>query len=59
VQDGRARADHRRLLDGPLAFDNADQPRRGEDQGITSPVAGDPDILLAPDLEPATCWPSS
>ena len=39
----------RRLLDGPLAFDNAIS-RSSKDQG-SSQVAGDPDILLAPDLE--------
>ena len=38
-------------LDGPLAFDNAISKRAAETKGITSEVAGDPDILLAPDLE--------
>jgi len=38
-------------LDGPLAFDNAISRRAAETKGITSEVAGDPDILLAPDLE--------
>ena len=39
------------LLDGPLAFDNAISREAAEMKGITSEVAGDPDILLAPDLE--------
>jgi phosphotransacetylase len=38
-------------LDGPLAFDNAISKRAAETKGIKSAVAGDPDILLAPDLE--------
>jgi phosphotransacetylase len=41
------------LLDGPLAFDNAISKEAAETKGIKSPVAGDPDILLAPDLEAA------
>ena len=39
------------LLDGPLAFDNAISTQAAEMKGIKSAVAGDPDILLAPDLE--------
>ena len=39
------------LLDGPLAFDNAISSEAAEIKGIDSEVAGDPDILLAPDLE--------
>ena len=39
------------LLDGPLAFDNAISKEAAETKGIRSEVAGDPDILLAPDLE--------
>ena len=39
------------LLDGPLAFDNAISREAARIKGIESPVAGDPDILLAPDLE--------
>jgi len=39
------------LLDGPLAFDNAISTQAAETKGIKSAVAGDPDILLAPDLE--------
>jgi len=39
------------LLDGPLAFDNAISKQAAGTKGIHSEVAGDPDILLAPDLE--------
>jgi len=39
------------ILDGPLAFDNAINYQAAQTKGITSSVAGDPDILLAPDLE--------
>jgi phosphotransacetylase len=39
------------LLDGPLAFDNAISKDAAKTKGIVSDVAGDPDILLAPDLE--------
>jgi phosphate acetyltransferase len=41
------------ILDGPLAFDNAISKQAAETKGIKSAVAGDPDILLAPDLEAA------
>jgi len=40
-------------LDGPLAFDNAISKDAARVKGIQSEVAGDPDILLAPDLEAA------
>jgi phosphate acetyltransferase len=39
------------LLDGPLAFDNAISAQAAETKGIKSVVTGDPDILVAPDLE--------
>ena len=39
------------ILDGPLAFDNAISVDAAVTKGIRSPVSGDPDILLAPDLE--------
>jgi phosphate acetyltransferase len=39
------------LLDGPLAFDNAISQEAARVKKITSKVAGDPDILLVPDLE--------
>jgi phosphotransacetylase len=39
------------ILDGPLAFDNAISKEAAKTKGIESEVAGDPDILLTPDLE--------
>jgi phosphotransacetylase len=39
------------IVDGPLAFDNAISAQAAQIKGISSSVAGDPDILLAPDLE--------
>src|ERR1041385_4761869 len=39
------------ILDGPLAFDNAISRDAAKTKGIQSAVAGDPDILLVPDLE--------
>jgi phosphate acetyltransferase len=39
------------ILDGPLAFDNAISRQAAEIKRIDSAVAGDPDVLLAPDLE--------
>ena len=39
------------ILDGPLAFDNAISKEAARTKGIASEVAGDPDILVAPDLE--------
>ena len=39
------------MLDGPLAFDNAISKDAARVKGIQSEVAGDPDILLVPDLE--------
>jgi phosphotransacetylase len=39
------------VLDGPLAFDNAISKEAAKTKGIVSDVAGDPDILLVPDLE--------
>lgn len=41
------------ILDGPLAFDNAISMRAAETKGIASSVAGQADILVAPDLEAA------
>ena len=38
-------------LDGPLGFDNAVSAAAAAVKGITSPVAGDPDILLVPSLD--------
>jgi phosphotransacetylase len=39
------------VLDGPLAFDNAISREAARIKQIESPVAGDADILLVPDLE--------
>ncbi len=39
------------ILDGPLAMDNAISAEAAKTKGIVSPVAGDADILVAPDLE--------
>jgi phosphate acetyltransferase len=39
------------IVDGPLAFDNAISAKAAKDKGIVSSVAGDADILIAPDLE--------
>ncbi|RYF82516.1 MAG: hypothetical protein EOO29_06780, partial [Comamonadaceae bacterium] len=39
------------LLDGPLAFDNAVSMAAATVKGITSPVAGQADVLVVPDLE--------
>lgn len=39
------------LLDGPLAMDNAIDAEAARAKGIVSTVAGDADILVAPDLE--------
>ena len=39
------------ILDGPLAFDNAISAEAAKIKKITSPVAGQADILLVPDLE--------
>ncbi|WP_375209338.1 bifunctional enoyl-CoA hydratase/phosphate acetyltransferase [Hyphomonas jannaschiana] len=38
-------------VDGPLAFDNAISMAAARTKGIVSPVAGQADILLVPDLE--------
>jgi phosphate acetyltransferase len=39
------------ILDGPLAFDNAISRDAAAIKQIVSPVAGDADVLLVPDLE--------
>ncbi|MFN7834662.1 MAG: bifunctional enoyl-CoA hydratase/phosphate acetyltransferase [Burkholderiaceae bacterium] len=41
------------IVDGPLAFDNAISAQAAKDKGIVSPVAGHPDILVAPNLDAA------
>jgi phosphotransacetylase/acyl dehydratase len=42
---------HGGIVDGPLAFDNAVSMEAARTKGIISPVAGQADILLVPDLE--------
>ncbi len=39
------------VVDGPLAFDNAISATAAQTKGIVSPVAGQADILVVPDLE--------
>jgi phosphate acetyltransferase len=39
------------IVDGPLAFDNAISSDAARVKNIKSPVAGDPDLLLVPNLE--------
>ena len=39
------------VLDGPLAFDNAVSIAAARTKGIASPVAGQADVLVVPDLE--------
>jgi phosphate butyryltransferase len=39
------------IVDGPLALDNALSAESAKTKGIDSPVAGDVDILLMPDIE--------
>jgi phosphotransacetylase len=38
------------VVDGPLAFDNAISAESAEVKGLRSPVSGDVDILMVPDL---------
>ena len=39
------------VLDGPLAFDNAVSAEAARTKGIVSPVAGQADIFIVPDIE--------
>jgi phosphate butyryltransferase len=39
------------VVDGPLAMDNAVNEEAAEHKGITSPVAGNADVLLVPTIE--------
>ncbi len=39
------------IIDGPLAFDVAISKDAAREKGLSSPVAGDADILVAPDIE--------
>ncbi len=41
------------IIDGPLAFDNAVSEKSAVLKGISSPVAGDADILVADDIDAA------
>jgi phosphate acetyltransferase len=41
------------ILDGPLAMDNAIDKEAARAKGLVSEVAGDADVLVAPDLEAA------
>ncbi|MFP4065141.1 MAG: bifunctional enoyl-CoA hydratase/phosphate acetyltransferase [Bacteroidales bacterium] len=41
------------IIDGPLAFDNAISKKSAELKCITSPVAGDADLLVADDIDVA------
>ncbi|RMH90960.1 bifunctional enoyl-CoA hydratase/phosphate acetyltransferase [Lysobacter pythonis] len=50
VMAARGQIEHG-LVDGPLAFDNAIDMDAVREKGIESRVAGQADILLAPDLE--------
>ena len=51
VENGRARPDSRRLVDGPLAMDNAIDMDAARTKGIASLVAGHANVLIAPNLE--------
>jgi phosphate acetyltransferase len=39
------------ILDGPLAFDNIISREAADDKGLVSPVAGDADIIVVPNIE--------
>ncbi len=39
------------IIDGPLAFDNSISKEAAEHKGVDSPVAGDTDLLVAPNIE--------
>ncbi len=41
------------IIDGPLAFDNAVSKKSADLKGISSPVAGDADLLVADDIDAA------
>ena len=41
------------IVDGPLTFDHAVSLKAAKDTGIFSPVAGQADVLLAPEIESA------
>ena len=39
------------IVDGPLAFDNAISAEAAHDKGIKSPVSGEVDVVVVPDLD--------
>jgi phosphate butyryltransferase len=39
------------IVDGPLAFDNAISAEAAKEKGIVSPVSGDVDVVVVPDLD--------
>jgi phosphate acetyltransferase len=39
------------IVDGPLAFDNAISAEAARDKGIDSPVSGEVDVVVVPDLD--------
>ena len=39
------------IIDGPLAFDNAISATAAREKGIVSPVSGDADVVVVPDLD--------
>lgn len=39
------------IVDGPLAFDNAISAEAAREKGIVSPVSGDVDVVVVPDLD--------
>jgi len=39
------------IIDGPLALDNAISAEAAKHKGITSPIAGEADVLLVPNIE--------
>jgi phosphate butyryltransferase len=47
------------IVDGPFALDNAVDPDAAKEKGITSPVAGNADILLLPTIEAANALAKS
>ncbi|MCK5147694.1 bifunctional enoyl-CoA hydratase/phosphate acetyltransferase [bacterium] len=44
------------IVDGPLALDVALSPRKCEIKGVTSPVGGDADIVVFPNIEAANTF---
>jgi phosphate butyryltransferase len=44
------------IIDGPLAVDNAFSTHACEVKGIKSPVGGDADIVITPNIETGNCF---